>query len=776
MRCAQQLIVATSVTILAVLLSALPAIAAPPPPTAATHIVMLQSGASGLEVAQAHGANVTASFHAIFNGFAANVPAGRLNALRHDPRVLAVEPNAVFQIQEQTVPTGVDRVEADFNPYADIDGVDERVNAVVAVVDTGVDGSHPDLNVNVSKSVDCTVSGSACSVGVAVDTNGHGTHVAGTIGALDNGVGVVGVAPGVEIWSVRVCVSGCVLENILKGHEYVSQNAGQIAVANLSIGGKGWYANWRSAIQDNVNKGVVVVVAAGNSKMDLYGGDGAIGNGNEFVPSSYPEALAVSALADSDGNAGGLGVATVSGADDTMASFSNYSESVVGGNPVNSPGRAIDIAAPGVDILSTVPGGYGVKSGTSMASPHVAGVVALHIAEHGRATSASDVAAIRQAIVNAAEPMANWRPNTEDTASDRDPNHEGSVRAGASSPPPPPSDTHDAAVTSVSTPSSVMEGDEATIGVTVTNNGSSSESFGVVLTLTDPSGAITTLGSQTVTLAAGGSTSLSFVWNTSGAAPGSHTLTAAVQLAGDEHSTNDTATANVSVQESLTDVAVDTISASSSVIDQGATAAVSVAVENAGNQTIGNAITVTLTDTTNGTTIGQQSISAGLTAGAATTVTFEWDTGGLSGTITLKASHDLADDNAANNVASLSVTVAPPPPSTLHVGDLDATTSKAPRGGGWSAKVTVLVVDTNGIAISDATVTGTFSQGSWTGTAKCVTAADGSCAVDSGTLPGKESKAGFTVTAVGHATLAYDSAANTDPDGDSNGTTIALVR
>ena len=148
-----------------------------------------------------------------------------------------------------------------------------------------------------------------------------------------------------------------------------------VDVVNMSVGWLESDANsrafHRTAIQGAVNAGIVVVVAAGNEEDDVYGPDGTLDNDSDYIPASFPEAATISALADSDGEPGGNGADTSAGKDDSFASFSNFSASVAAGNPVTSPGDAIDLLLPGVSILSTYKGGmHATYSGTSMSSPH----------------------------------------------------------------------------------------------------------------------------------------------------------------------------------------------------------------------------------------------------------------------------------------------------------------------------------------------------------------------------------------------------------------------
>jgi subtilisin len=363
---------------------------------------------------------------------AINGIAFRGQALRDDPRVAFIEPDLEAHATAQTLPTGVKRIGTESNATANIDGVDDRVDVDIAIIDTGIDLDHPDLNVfnnvnfnNPNKSGD--------------DDNGHGSHVAGIAAAKDNGDGVVGVAPGARLWAVKVLDrrgSGS-FSDVIAGIDYVTANASDIEVANMSLSGTGSLASLHNAIKNSVDAGVVYVVAAGNSNKDVYGSDGVFGgNGNDDeIPAAYPEVAAISAMGDTDGQAGGGGSDTsYDQADDTFAKFTNYSESVVVGNPVISLGAAIDLAAPGVDIRSTWKNGqYRTISGTSMSSPHVAGAAALEAVTNGRATNATGVAAIRQALIDAAEAQSAWGSITNDP----DANPEGLANV-ANGPPPPP--------------------------------------------------------------------------------------------------------------------------------------------------------------------------------------------------------------------------------------------------------------------------------------------------------------------------------------------------
>ena len=317
------------------------------------------------EHGRAYGASVSARYHSALKGYAARIPEARLRDIQRDPRVAFVSEDRDVQAVAQTLPTGVDRIDGELSSHY----ASNAWNMAVAVIDTG-SGPHSDLNI---------AGGKNCQTGKGFnDGNGHGTHVAGTIGAINNGAGVVGVAPGIPIYSVRVLDSrgSGRWSNVICGIDWVTANAAalNIKVANMSLGGAGTDDGncgntngdaLHKAICSSVAAGVTYVVAAGNENKDLAGS----------VPASYDEVLAVTAVADYNGQFGGGAAATCRpGVDDTAADFSNFAAA-------GSADQAHTIAAPGVCIYSTWKGGgYNTISGTSMASPHVAGTAALCIA------------------------------------------------------------------------------------------------------------------------------------------------------------------------------------------------------------------------------------------------------------------------------------------------------------------------------------------------------------------------------------------------------------
>lgn len=345
-------------------------------------------GAVAARHARAYGAGVTHVYRSAFKGYAATIPSRRVASLRANSRVRFVSPDGRVKAYDQAVGTGVNRINAE-------NKANKGTGVNVAVIDTGIDPTHPDLAANIVGGTNCS-SGGPKNYG---DGNGHGTHVAGIVAALDNGLGVVGVAPQAKLWAVRVLdkTGSGTWSDVVCGLDFVDSRSpakgGPITVANMSLGGRGsddgncGNTNGdviHKAICQAVRDGVTFTVAAGNSSSDLSG----------FVPAAYDEVITVSALSDSDGGPCKLGSQTSWGADDDFAWFSNYATSAADLNHL--------IAAPGDDIYSTYRlGGYRTLSGTSMASPHVAGAAALYVATHPGATPAS----VRDALRALGEPV-----------------------------------------------------------------------------------------------------------------------------------------------------------------------------------------------------------------------------------------------------------------------------------------------------------------------------------------------------------------------------------
>lgn len=326
-------------------------------------------------VAVQHGLDPEVIYERVLKGFAAYIPPGRLAQLRRDPRVRFVAQDRVVAtaapaMPAQVMPTGINRIEADLSSTESGNGSGD-VPIDVAVLDTGIQRNHPDLNV--AGGYNCT----SRSKGGWDDGHGHGTHVAGIIGARDNSGGVVGIAPGARLWAVKVLNNQGfgTLSSLVCGLDWVDARSpfygGNIRVANMSLGGIGSddglcgilnFDPLHLAICITVEDGVTLVAAGGNDQADLAG----------FVPAAYDEVLAVTAAADFNGQPGGAAAATCRpDEDDTAADFSNFA---------GVADQHHTIAAPGVCINSTWRGGgYNVLSGTSMAAPHVTGTVALCI-------------------------------------------------------------------------------------------------------------------------------------------------------------------------------------------------------------------------------------------------------------------------------------------------------------------------------------------------------------------------------------------------------------
>lgn len=272
---------------------------------------------------------------------------GAREILSHEPLRPGPRPAAPAADPEQ--PWGIRRVNASA-AWARTQGEGVKV----AVIDTGIDSTHPDLRGAVAGGWNAVDPEHRDNF---KDDQGHGTHVAGTIAAIKNGEGVVGVAPKAKLYAVKVLDAdgNGSYSDVIAGIDWCAKN--RIQVANMSLGADEASEPLRKAVARAALAGVTIVAAAGNS------------GGPVSYPGVYPEAIAVSA----------------SDSADKLAEFS-------------SRGPEVALIAPGVGVKSLAPGGgYATHDGTSMAAPHVAGLAALAVAGGARGHSQ-----VRAALQNAA--------------------------------------------------------------------------------------------------------------------------------------------------------------------------------------------------------------------------------------------------------------------------------------------------------------------------------------------------------------------------------------
>ncbi len=265
---------------------------------------------------------------------------GPVYALGVYPRVEQLLVEGQPSIQAETIPAGVAQIKA---PAAWDCSRGKGIR--VAVLDTGIDGAHPDLAANYKGGV------SFVPGQTPADGNSHGTHCAGTIAAAINGVGVVGVAPAASLYAVKVLANNGSGQwsYLIAGINWCITN--KMHILSMSLGGPAAPAAVEAACNAAFSNGLLLVAAAGNS--------GPAPN-TVGVPGKYKNVIAVSAI---------------------------DSANVIA--PFSSRGPEVEICAPGVNVLSTIPGGgYGNKSGTSMACPHVAGAAAVVWGSHRFATNA----------------------------------------------------------------------------------------------------------------------------------------------------------------------------------------------------------------------------------------------------------------------------------------------------------------------------------------------------------------------------------------------------
>lgn len=302
------------------------------------------------------GGKVLHSYDLIDNVLAVEIPVKALPGILQNPNVIGVEEDAVVSVvappntcspwpeckggddptnppvePAQKLPWGVDRIDAELQTAT-------GTGVAVCVVDTGIDQDHPDLAANILGGKNFVPKGRVLDASKWDDDNGHGTHVAGTIAAVDNNIGVVGVAPQTSLLGAKVLDrrGEGYLSDVIAGMDYcVSAGAD---IISMSLGTNVDVQAMHNAADNAYNAGVLLVAAAGNEYASPV-----------IYPAAYDSVIAVSAT-DLNNN---------------LASFSNV-------------GAEVELAAPGVGILSAYKdGGYATLSGTSMATPHVSGVAAL---------------------------------------------------------------------------------------------------------------------------------------------------------------------------------------------------------------------------------------------------------------------------------------------------------------------------------------------------------------------------------------------------------------
>ncbi|MEV6012241.1 S8 family serine peptidase [Streptomyces sp. NPDC051976] len=362
------------------------------------YVVVLKDSASTDPTSVAHGVpgvDVGSVYRSALHGFSARLTPTAVQRLRANPAVAYVEADAVGHADGQVIPNGNNRIFTPANTALKVgDGLDQRVNADIAIIDTGIDHTHPDLNV--VQRVNCLGS-KGCVENSGTDDNGHGSNVAGIAAELDNGIGYTGVAPGARLWSIKVLDSdgSGSTEEIVAGIDYVTAHSDEIGVANLSLGFDGDVQAVKDAVNRAVAKGIVVVVSAGNDHRDV----------KNQTPANVPDVITVSSLSDGDGKPGGLGNfawcnKNNKNTDDTLSDYSNF-------------GTGVDIAAPGDCITSAYKnGGYSNYSGTSQAAPHVTGAAAWLVAGKNKPTDRAGVLAVRDKLVKAGN--TNWTDTSHD--------------------------------------------------------------------------------------------------------------------------------------------------------------------------------------------------------------------------------------------------------------------------------------------------------------------------------------------------------------------------
>ncbi len=774
------------------------------------------------------------------NSLAIQVPAAALDGLRKNKLVSAVELDGKLTAFDHGPDTGdleyenawgVEHIGSKAVHDAGIKG-----NGVkVAIIDTGLDYIHDDpddspyvvdpefqLGDNYAGGFDFFNNDTD-----PYDDNGHGTHVAGILGAQKNGYLVAGVAPQAEIYALKVldATGNGDYSGLIAALEWSVANG--IDVVNMSLGGHEVSAALQSAVEYAADNGIVLVAASGNvvTIQELFAGCPVA------YPAAYPDVLSTT--------------------------FTNPNDALTG---FSCTGPQVDFASPGDNVISTVPTGacmfctpqgYSAQSGTSMASPHLAGTAALLIDAGLADTNApgliDDIKATLCATTNPGWGVQSIFGSSPITPAD--PRYPSWFGCGvidtdeavfSVTPPPPGNGPPVAAADDAST------SEDTAVDIAVLGNDSDPDGDPLsVVSLTDPAkGSASINPNGTVHYApdanANGDDTFGYTISDGQGHTASATVTVHVGAAGDPPvatddgatTAEDTAT-TIAVLGNDTDPDADPLTTTGVTDPPHGSAAIqgngSVLYTPDANYSGPDSFDYTVSDGTGGSDVGTVSVtvtpvndaptaapkSATTTSPNAVTVTmtgtdvetcnltFQVVQGPLNGslsTITNAAcvagspnadsatvtytpnagfvgneqfTYRTSDGTTTSGTVAVTITVtAAPLPNPFHVGDLDRATSIA--GKTWTAKVTIRVESGTHAALSGAIVTGTWSNG---GTASCTTNSSGTCTVQKTklSLSGVASVT-FTVTSVTRSGGTYVPGSNHDPDGESNGTAITVNR
>ena len=325
------------------------------------YIVVLKKGNKSSDVAAEHArtrhVKVDRVYGSAINGYAADATDDEVSALRKDSRVAYVAPDTPLEVMTQTVPWGVDKVSHAGNSYSSTKPGDGQgsVNLDVYIIDTGI-ASNPDIN----GGTEVNFAG-----GPDTDCDGHGTHMAGIVGAIDNDSGFVGVAPGVRVHGVKAldCKGRGTATSAIAGVDWVVAHGARPAVITMSFGGP-ISKPFDDAVTRAVAAGFVVTTAAGNEHRDAC----------KLSPAHM-------------GTLNGVITVGATNQKDKPAAFSNT-------------GKCVDMWAPGVNIPSYwLNGAIAIATGTSGSAPHVAGVAALYLTGSGSKAPADAEAALKSHAV-----------------------------------------------------------------------------------------------------------------------------------------------------------------------------------------------------------------------------------------------------------------------------------------------------------------------------------------------------------------------------------------